>query len=65
MKNISEVIREKREGLGISTKEFSDALGLGKGGEKLLRLWEEGTVVPSEQESRRIIDFAKERPPKG
>lgn len=62
MKNISEVIREKREGLGISTKEFSDALGLGKGGEKLLRLWEEGTAVPSEQECRKIIDFAKERP---
>lgn len=62
MKNISEVIREKREGLGISTKEFSDALGLGKGGEKLLRLWEEGTAVSSEQECRKIIDFAKERP---
>lgn len=62
MKNISEVIREKREGLGISTKEFSDALGLGKGGEKLLRLWEDGTAVPSEQECRKIIDFAKERP---
>ncbi len=60
--SLSNVIREKREELGITNKEFADALGLGKNGDKLLREWEQGSQVPSEDEYKRIISFAKNRP---
>ena len=52
--NISNEIREKREALGITTKEFADALGLNKNGEKLLREWEKGTAVPAEDIYQKI-----------
>lgn len=61
-RNISNEIREKREALGITTKEFADALGLNKNGEKLLREWEKGTVVPSENIYQKITSFASSRP---
>ena len=61
-KSVSKVIREKRETLGITTKEFSDALCLGKGGDKLLRDWEAGISSPSEEIYQKIQSFASERP---
>ena len=60
--NVCEEIRVKRENLGITVKEFSDALGLGKGGEKLVRAWEAGTETPSDKIYSKIIYFANERP---
>ena len=60
--DISKVIREKRETLGITAKEFSDALCLGKNGEKLVREWEDGTSVPSEEVYQKILSFASDRP---
>jgi DNA (cytosine-5)-methyltransferase 1 len=60
--NISNEIQKKREALGITTKEFADALGLSKNGEKLLREWEKGTVAPPEQMYKKIITFATDRP---
>lgn len=62
LENIGAKIREKRETLGITVKEFADALGLGKNGEKLLRDWESGTVEPSQDVYQRILSFATERP---
>ncbi len=55
-------IKEKREELGITVKEFADALGLGKGGEKMVRLWEAGTEVPPDKIYQKIMCFANERP---
>ena len=55
-------IKQKREELGITVKEFADALGRGKGGEKMVRDWEAGTEVPSAGLYRRIVQFADERP---
>lgn len=60
--DINDEIREKREDLGITVKEFADALGLGKNGEKLLRAWEKGVAVPPEDVYQRIISFATNRP---
>ncbi len=60
--DISKAIREKRETLGITAKEFSDALCLGKNGERLIREWEDGTSVPSEEVYQSILSFASDRP---
>ena len=38
----AEKIRAHREELGLSVKEMSDAIGLGKEGDKLWRKWEAG-----------------------
>ena len=60
--NVCDEIRMKRENLGITVKEFSDALGLGKGGEKMVRAWENGTDSPSNRIYNKIINFANECP---
>ncbi len=60
--NIQDEVRKKREELGITVKEFADALGLGKGGEKLLREWEKGISSPSEDVYQKILSFAADRP---
>ncbi len=60
--NINDEIREKRENLGITVKEFADALGLGKNGERLLRSWEKGVAVPPDDIYQKIISFASNRP---
>lgn len=55
-------IKEKRLSLGLTQKEFSDALGLGRNGERTLRRWENGETCPSSIELRFIMDFAKDIP---
>ena len=55
-------IRGKREALGITVKEFADALGLGKNGERLLREWESGASVPPDDTYHKICSFAQDRP---
>lgn len=62
LENIGTDIREKREKLGITVKEFSDALGLGKNGERMLREWESGTGEPPQDVYQRILSFAAARP---
>ena len=60
--NPCEEIKRKREDLGITVKEFSDALGLGRSGEKMVRAWEAGDSVPSDKLYQKILSFANERP---
>lgn len=60
--NPCEEIKRKREGLGITIKEFSDALGLGKGGEKMVREWEAGEADLPDKLYQKIVRFANERP---
>lgn len=60
--NADDGIRERREALGITVKEFADALGLGKDGEKLLRSWENGSSVPPYDTYQKILSFASDRP---
>lgn len=39
---ISEQIKNKRKRLGLTQKDFADALGLGRNGDRTLRRWENG-----------------------
>ena len=55
-------IKNKRKELGLTVKEFADAIGLGRSGDKELRAWENGESVPSENELLKILTFASERP---
>jgi len=50
-------IKAKRERLGITQKEFADALGLGKNGDRTLRRWENGETMPSQLEYKSIMGF--------
>ncbi|WP_164214794.1 DNA (cytosine-5-)-methyltransferase [Virgibacillus sp. YIM 98842] len=58
----SKKIKEKRERLGLTQKEFADALGLGKNGDRTLRRWENGECNCSELEYKAILNFP-EKPP--
>ena len=55
-------IKEKRVNLGLTQKEFADALGLDKYGDRTLRRWENGETTPSPIILNTIINFASERP---
>lgn len=55
--NTSETIINKRNELGISVKELSDALGLGTNGERLIRSWENGESCPDTEVMSRISSF--------
>ena len=60
--NDSIKIKNKRKELGLTVKEFSDAIGLGKGGDKIFRLWESGEQIPTAEQLNKIITFASHRP---
>lgn len=55
--NTSETIINKRNEMGISVKELSDALGLGTNGEQLIRSWENGEAQPDEEVMAKISSF--------
>lgn len=55
---IHESIKNKRQELGLTQKDFADALGLGKNGDRTLRRWENGESTPSKLEYKSIMDFA-------
>lgn len=59
---VARAIRGKREALGLSVKEMSDAIGLGKNGDKLFRLWEKGEQIPSCEQYTKINHFAVNAP---
>lgn len=60
--NLSNEIKNKRQQLGLTQKEFADALGMGKSGDRTLRRWENGETKPSKLEFDRIMSFAKTVP---
>ena len=51
-------IRNKRKLLGLTIKEFSDAIGLGRNGDKLFRAWEAGTESPSKEQMDTILNLS-------
>lgn len=55
-------IKDKRQKLGLTQKEFADALGMGKFGDRTLRRWENGETKPSQLEYDRIKSFANNVP---
>lgn len=60
--NFSQQIKAKRLSLGLTQKDFSDALGLGKFGDRTLRRWENKESVPSKIEFQSILNFAVDTP---
>lgn len=56
--NKAEEIRNKRNDTGLSVKELADALCLGRDGDKLIRSWEKGEAVPSDENFNKIMEFA-------
>ncbi len=62
MMNIHENIKAKRQELGLTQKDFADALGLGRNGDRTLRRWENGESTPSALEYKSVMDFATETP---
>ena len=61
MPQVDDIIN-KRNNLGLSRKEFSDALGWGRNGERLLRSYENGEVAIPDTHYREIMHFAENRP---
>lgn len=59
---ISAEIKNKREKLGLSIKEMSDAIGLGRDGDKLFRAWELGDEKPTKKQLESILTFASNAP---
>lgn len=55
-------IQEIRKKLDITRKEFADALGLEKGEEKMLKLWEEDKEKVPQKILERILSFPTEAP---
>lgn len=55
-------IKEKRERMGLTQKEFADALGMGRNGDRTLRRWENGETDPSSLEYKAIMEFPEEPP---
>jgi DNA (cytosine-5)-methyltransferase 1 len=50
----------KRKALGLSTKQLSDALGFGKDGDKIIRGWESGEMVPDDGQYNMVMSFASD-----
>lgn len=60
--SISDEIKNKRNALGLTQKDFADALGMGKNGDRTLRRWENGESTPSALEYNGIMHFAEKIP---
>lgn len=59
------MIKEKKRTLGVSSKDLSDALGLGDDGESLLRSWERGESEPDSKMTELINSFGNNPPYRG
>ena len=60
--DICENIKCKRQVLGLTQKDFADALGMGKNGDRTLRRWENGESMPSTLEYKTVMQFAENIP---
>ncbi|WP_085283313.1 DNA (cytosine-5-)-methyltransferase [Paraclostridium bifermentans] len=61
-KTKSILIKEKRDRLGMTTKEFIDAVGIPNVDVKKIRSWEKGELIPSDLELEMILSFPEEPP---
>ena len=52
-----ELIKNKRERLHMTQKELADAVGMPKFGDRTIRRWENGEVIPSTLELNAILAF--------
>ncbi|XTR38722.1 DNA (cytosine-5-)-methyltransferase [Paraclostridium tenue] len=56
------LIKEKRDRLEMTIKEFIDAVGIPKVDAKTIRSWEKGELSPSDLELETILSFPEEPP---
>jgi DNA (cytosine-5)-methyltransferase 1 len=59
---ISNIIKSKRNRLGMTQKELADSLGMGKHGDRTIRRWENEESQPSLIEINAVMNFP-EKPP--
>lgn len=60
--DMCKAIKEKRTKLGLTQKDFADALGMGRNGDRTLRRWENGESTPSVLEFKSVMQFAEKIP---
>lgn len=60
--DVCENIKSKRQQLGLTQKDFADALGMGRNGDRTLRRWENGESTPSALEYKTVMQFAEKVP---
>lgn len=60
--SIAVQIKEKRKSLGVTHKDFADALCLGINGDNELRQWEKGEARPTDSQLESILNFASTTP---
>lgn len=61
-KDAAQLIKEKRERLGMTQKELADATGMPKYGDRTIRRWENGETKPSPLELKAVLDFPETVP---
>lgn len=59
---VAEAVRAKRLRLHLSQKEFADALGMPRYGERTIRRWENGETRPSTLELKALLSFPEHVP---
>lgn len=57
-----QIVRDKREKLNMTQKEFANALGLSINGDRTIRRWENGETNPSQLELSAIINLTYKVP---
>lgn len=58
MKSLTaDYIKSKRRNLGLTQREFADALGLGRDGQRQIRAWEAGEHAPGPATARKIRQY--------
>lgn len=60
--NSSELIKQKRNKLGMTQKELADSIGLSKYGDRTIRRWENGESSPSQLELEAVLSFPEDVP---
>lgn len=56
------LIKEKRQRLNMTQKEFADAVGMSKNGDRTIRRWEAGETQPSSIELKHVLSFPENIP---
>ncbi|WP_029609005.1 DNA (cytosine-5-)-methyltransferase [Mycoplasma simbae] len=58
----AKLVKEKRHRLNMTQKEFADAIGMPKFGDRTIRRWENGESYPSQLELNAILSFPESTP---
>ena len=62
MLEYSNLIKSKREGLGLTQKAFSELLGMKENGERTVRGWENGEHRPTQTKLNQILNLPDRAP---